>query len=499
MAELPVRIGPYEILGRLGVGGMAEAYLAVRRGPGGFVQRACIKRIRPDLGQDPEFVRQFMAEASLAARLRHAAITQVLDFGQDGNHYYLALELVEGLDLRELLEAVGGSLSPELTLYCAIELATALDFAHRGGGVPGESAIVHRDVSPSNVLVSLEGEVKLTDFGIARSLGGPRHTRTGIVRGKIPYMAPEYARTGRFDARCDLFGLGALLYECSCGERPHEGATELETLELAASGSHIALQARAPSVPEAFASIVERLLAPDPDQRFPSASALLESLLALPAPQRARRTLRTLVAEKKLQKTHAESSAPALALGPTQLMSQPVATPNLAPPTETRSAQDADGTLSGSIPGLRPHRGPLFLLTVALLLAAGVLAAAALRIAERRGASASRPPSEASQQKPSSKPNEPSEHADQPAASPSAGPAPHPRRPQPSTSQRNASLEVVVLPYGDVTVDGKHVGVAPVTLTLEPGEHAIEAKNRDGTVQKHISLTAGEHRQLILR
>src|SRR5690349_6156643 len=133
MAE-PARIGIYEIQARLGVGGMAETYVALRRGPGGFEQRVCLKRLRPELEHDPEFIRQFMAEAATAARLRHANITQVLDFGRDGSDYYLALELIEGCDLHQLLEGAGGRLPHELVLYVAIELATALDFAHRGGG-----------------------------------------------------------------------------------------------------------------------------------------------------------------------------------------------------------------------------------------------------------------------------------------------------------------------------------------------------------------------------
>src|SRR4029077_10979851 len=116
---------------------------------------------------------------------------------------------------------------------------------HRGGGAASQAAVVHRDVSPSNVLVSTEGEVKLTDFGIARSLSGPQHTQTGVVKGKVPYLAPEYARSGRFDRRCDLFSLGVLLYEAACGERPHDGATDLEPLERASSGRRRPLAERA--------------------------------------------------------------------------------------------------------------------------------------------------------------------------------------------------------------------------------------------------------------
>ena len=139
---------------------------------------------------------------------------------------------VQGLDLSQLLAS--GALPADLVVHLAVELATALDFAHRAGGDATLGPIVHRDVSPSNTLISLEGEVKLSDFGIARPLQGPQHTRTGVVKGKVPYLAPEYARTGKFDARCDLYSLGALLYEAASGRAPHDGATDLEKLERAA-------------------------------------------------------------------------------------------------------------------------------------------------------------------------------------------------------------------------------------------------------------------------
>lgn len=367
---------------------MAETYLAIRRGPGDFVQHVCLKRIRPDLEQDPEFVRQFMTEAAIAARLRHTAITQVLDFGRDGNDYYLALELVDGLDLRQLLDAGSGCLSAELTWYVAVEIATALDFAHRASGSAEEAAVVHRDVSASNVLISVEGEVKLTDFGIARSLGGQRHTRTGIVKGKVPYMAPEYARTGRFDPRCDLFGLGVLLYECLCGERPHDGATELETLELASQGSHVALEQRVPAVSQAFARIVEQLLAPDPELRFQSAAGLLEALLALPSPQRARRSLGALVADKKRARSTPAAAHAFSGLEPTQPLSESLSRfPSPAtPPTRTRLRREPDPAAeieSTEIPGLAPRRGAKLALSVAVTFAFAVLVLGMLRASDR--------------------------------------------------------------------------------------------------------------------
>ena len=202
---------------------MAETFLAVRRGPGAFEQKVCVKRILPAFEQDQDFVRQFLEEARVSAQLRHANIVQVLDFGVvDGSHY-LALELVEGMDLHKLLRSLGDrgeTMTSGLVVYLATELANALEYAHGGGG-QSTSPVVHRDISPSNVLVSRAGEVKLTDFGIAKAAHGPGPIpTTGVVKGKVPYMAPEYALSGKSDPRSDLFALGVLLFEALAGRRP---------------------------------------------------------------------------------------------------------------------------------------------------------------------------------------------------------------------------------------------------------------------------------------
>lgn len=290
------RFGPYELVRRLGIGGMAETYLAVRRGPAGFVQHVCVKRILSAFESDPEFVRQFLDEARLAATLRHANIAQVVDFGEvDGSHY-LALELVDGMDLRELflkLRERGARLDPPLVTLIALDLAAALEFAHTPSR--GRHAVVHRDVSPSNVLVSRAGDVYLTDFGIARTLGAKRVTESGIVRGKVPYMAPEYALRSTFDGRTDLFGVGVMLYEALAGQRPFDGMTDLDTLQRIQTGSCEPLATFAPSAPRELVAAIEILLRPDPDERFPTAAQLVEALAPVSPPATARRQLAELV------------------------------------------------------------------------------------------------------------------------------------------------------------------------------------------------------------
>ena len=492
MVDLPARIGTYEIQARLGVGGMAEAYVALRRGPGGFAQRVCIKRIRPDAADDPELVRQFLAEAAVVARLRHGAITQVLDFGRDGNDYYLALELIDGVDLRELIACHPAGLAPELVQYIAAELATALDFAHRAGGEPGAGAIVHRDVSSSNVLLSREGEVKLSDFGIARPLDAPQHTRTGIVKGKVPYLAPEYARSGRFDARCDLFSLGVVLYECLSGERPHDGATELETLERATRGARTALSELAPRAPAALVTETEALLEADPELRTQSAAQLLEALLALPSSPRARRELGALVSACKAGRELARE----VPVGPTE--------PWPAAERSDDPARAATIGLGRAGARVRIGRGPLLALAAALVLAALVLAFAA-----RRGtslASAARPETTTNAVATAPPGTNPDQLAGTAVPADALSPlAAEPTKLQaqaaaePAAPTRDTVLEVIVMPYGTVSIDGHEIGKAPVNVKLAPGEHAIRARNRDGTIDRQLTLRPGERRQLVLR
>jgi hypothetical protein len=301
--------------------------------------------------------------------------------------------------------------------------------------------------------------------------------------------------------------------------------TELETLELAARGEHVALAVRAPDTPPGFLAIVEQLLAPDPAQRLQTAAAVLEALLALPgSPQRARRDLGALVvqmAQGRAQRDAAIRPA-SLELGPTQALSKaPQIPPEAHGAPSARASQRAPGpgpkldSESIRIPGLAPHRRALFALAAALFFAAGVTAFAVLRsppkgpprlgvqqparasqLAQHAGSPAAGAPT-------ASPPTAPPRRLAPPAIvlrpEPEAGAPEHASSPSGSRKSLAASLEVVVLPYGEVFVDGKHIGPAPATLPLPPGEHSVEAKNRDGSLRRRVSLSAGEHRQIVLR
>ena len=310
----PEHFGDYELVERLGVGGMAETFVAIRRGPGGFEQRVCLKRILPTFAGDADFVEMFLREARMSALLHHGHIARVLDFGIVNGVHYLTLELIEGTDLRAALRHLrlrGESLDPGLTSYMAHALASALDFAHTADDQGEATGIIHRDVSPSNVLLSDGGEIKLADFGIAKAVNHPGSVQSGALKGKIPYMAPEYAIGRQCSARSDLFSLGVLLYECLTGYRPFDGGSDIQTLDRARNGTHDLLREAAPEAPAALADAIESLLAPRPVDRPLNAAAFITMLADVPPPSLAQRALGVLV--RSVEKHDAIPSMPGLA------------------------------------------------------------------------------------------------------------------------------------------------------------------------------------------
>ncbi len=283
-------IGRYEPIRRLAVGGMAEIYLARLRGVGmeGFEKLVVLKRILPQHALDPELLRMFLDEARLSATLTHPHVTEVYDVGADGDAPFFAMEFVHGANLRELLRAharAAGTATAPLELLHAIGIVAAaadgLHYAHERIGPGGEPlGIVHRDVSPSNVLVSYDGAVKVSDFGIAKWAFQRTRTQEGTLKGKFAYMSPEQCRGRAVDRRSDVFALGTILYELTTGEAPFSGDSDLEILNRIATGvaPPPAWPAEAGPYPPALTAIVMRALAPDPDQRFPTMQAFQVAL-----------------------------------------------------------------------------------------------------------------------------------------------------------------------------------------------------------------------------
>ena len=280
---LPVgsRLGRYQVIRRLALGGMAELYLVRQLGEAGYEKVVALKRVLPHLAEDPEFVEMFLNEARLAAGLNHSAIAQVMDFGTEAGEHYMTLEYVHGRSVFQLLRESGRALPRAVALTVAHEVAGALHYAHERCGADGRPlGLVHRDVSPSNILVSYDGDVKLVDFGIAKATAHSHATQTAAIKGKIAYMAPEQLRGETLDRRTDVFALCVVLYEMLLGKRCFSAPGEFALINKVADARFTKpSKIDADMDPELEAIVVEGLCA-DPDARPPSARALQTRLEA---------------------------------------------------------------------------------------------------------------------------------------------------------------------------------------------------------------------------
>ncbi|MCB9743705.1 MAG: serine/threonine protein kinase [Alphaproteobacteria bacterium] len=279
------QFGKYQILERIARGGMAEIFKARMEGIGGFNRLFAIKRIVPGLSQNREYIDLLVDEAKIAGLLSHANIVQILDLGQVSGQYYVAMEYVEGRDLGTVLHRCrerGITLPVPHAVFILIEVLKGLEYAHNRqimrGNRPMPLNIVHRDVSPSNVLVSFQGEVKLTDFGIAKANVKAMETLSGVIKGKFDYMSPEQASGHAIDQRTDLFAAGVLLYEMLCGQHPFRQSHEMKTIAAIRAGQYQPPSFANPDVPYGLEVVLDQALARDPDDRFPTATAFKDAL-----------------------------------------------------------------------------------------------------------------------------------------------------------------------------------------------------------------------------
>ena len=278
--------GKYQILERIATGGTAEIYKARLEGIGGFQRTFAIKRILPNFSQNSDYIAMLVDEAKVAGLLSHANIVQILDLGQVDGIWYIAMEYVHGRDLGALLRAAkdkGLSLPVPHAVFVAIELLKGLEYAHQRqvmrGGRPVALNIIHRDVSPPNILLSYQGEVKLTDFGIARASLKVAETQAGVVKGRFDYMSPEQAAAAKdLDQRSDLFTVGVVLYQMLTGHHPFRAETEVDTIDRVRGGTYTPISQINPEVPFTLETIVDRALRVDRDERYPSATAFKEAL-----------------------------------------------------------------------------------------------------------------------------------------------------------------------------------------------------------------------------
>ncbi len=485
------RFGPYTLVQRLGVGGMAETFEAVRHGRSGFSQRVCLKLVRGAFRDDADSIELFEREARLAAKLHHSNIVSVIDFGEIEGTLYMALELVEGVDLQVLLDA-RHRLSPEHVALIGHDLATALEHAHNPGlvlddGSPNVGAIVHRDVSPSNVLVSRHGEVKLSDFGLANV--AEAGSRQSEIRGKFPYMAPERLRADPLDGRSDLFSLGVVLFEALAGRRPYDGGHDPATIMLIMAGEHPSLGDLAPGTPPDLCQIVETLIEPDREKRPESASELAEQLDPFVPPPDARRKLGKMVTEaRNLRAVH-----------------KPIGGGPLTQDMPRRRSAIA-GAAEPSSQRRRLSRRTLARVAAWSALALGVAAAGLIlwRPAEDGGKPVTEPVTRqvVETETQSNVPTEPqtetvATNPEDQARGTSGGDETPTEAQRVISAARPAHLTVLVYPWGRVWINGKPRGSAPLkNESLKPGRYQIGAGQDGRTQTRTVALQPGESKTI---
>ena len=499
------QFGPYTLVRRLGIGGMAETFVAVRRGPAGFEQRVCVKLVLPFFQRDKNFVELFHREAKLAAKLRHSNVVGVIDFGEIEGRSYMALELIDGCDLQRLLDAQDRTRLPyELVALIGLDLAAALEHAHDPASrAAGESSgsipqpIVHRDISPSNVLVSRQGEVLLTDFGVAKAISGTA-TKQSAIKGKIPYMSPEQLRGDPVDGRSDLFALGVVMFESLAGQRPFDGASDPATILRALKGDHPSLRTLAPETPSEMCDAIERLIMPNVDDRPQSAAELLEALDPFTPPRRVRRELGEKVQEIP---DFSESLAPdaddrSEKEGYVGLSDGGSGVSKTAPAgngdADTRAAtRPPQGVAESKSRSQRRRVGLVLVLAIAA--AAGAAWALGGRGTDPTPV-AIEPPTQAvnadAQEEEDPAPPAGSAETVAPTEEASAA-APSPAKPRPKPEPavvKPAELSVIAVPWGTIWINGRSAGASPLKkLTLKPGT----LRHRRGTGSEPVGQAHG--------
>jgi serine/threonine-protein kinase len=275
-------LGKYQLIAEIARGGMGVVYLAMIQGPGNFNKLVVVKELKPELVEEPTFLTMFLDEARLAARLSHPNIVQTNEVGNDGDRYYLAMEYLDGRGfdhVRRRARSTGSGLSLAMSLRVLCDMLAGLDYAHRLTDFDGTPlGVVHRDVSPQNVFVTFDGQVKLLDFGIAKAADSTHETRAGVFKGKVAYMSPEQARGTKVDPRADVFSTGVMLWEILTGRRTREGQNDQEKLWALVAADLPRASSIKPSVPPELDEICARAMAWDRDERYASARDLGDDL-----------------------------------------------------------------------------------------------------------------------------------------------------------------------------------------------------------------------------
>jgi serine/threonine-protein kinase len=505
-----VQLGKYELVSLLASGGMGEVFLARATGPGGFSKLLVVKRILAHLARDQRFVDMFLNEAKLAALISHPNVVQIFELGVQNGTYFLAMEHIAGGSLRALrqrLKERAAKLPAPLAAYIAIQMLRGLHAAHTLTDEKGKALqIVHRDVSPDNALVSYSGEVKLIDFGVAKATNASSATRTGQLKGKCAYMAPEQLHGLPLDARTDVYAVGVVLFELLTGYRPFEAPTDAAMITAILFGSRRPFPA---DVPVALQAIVERALQREPRARYPTAAEMADALVQYLADTDAAVDASTLAAFMVEQfGAEASRSSPGALATP---LGQ--GTASVGGSAAAASSPSAISTTVST--GAAASRSRLALAGIVAVLTVAVGLGIALRpqrapLSPRRGESrgvgqavatssapVASPPLAVST--PAPEPVEPDAHP-APSAEPSAPPKRKAKRPKPAPTPVVAAaepparvgtgtVEVRIRPWAEVYLGDRRLGTTPMDPVEAPaGEQTFTLKNADLGVERRVSV-----------
>jgi serine/threonine-protein kinase len=472
MSEVGQQIGRYTLRHRLGTGGMAEVWLAESAGPAGFQKLVVVKAILPHLASDPDFVRLFLSEARLTARLNHPNVVQVYELFEEGGRYHSVMELVDGGSVRQLIRAArtkGLRLDPQVVARIMLEACLGLAYVHAVKDENGKPlGIVHRDVSPDNILLTRTGNAKVADFGIARASASTSYTRPGSVRGKLTYIPPEVYRGEGVDQRCDIYALGVAGYEALTFQQPFRAPTEAETINLVLQGNVTPVATLRPETPPELAAIISTAMSPSPDRRFSDAAAFVKALEAFVQPS----------STNALQKLIAELIPPLPVVPATTLTDEP------APVSLAISAIEV------AAPPRPNVRRAFAIAAVAMVLAIAGLLTLLLRKPEPAPAPAPIPPPVAvvvAPPKVEPPPVDPPTPA--PAPVPEAAPAQVVPPPTKAIRGKTGSLVVRAYPWADVIVDSKPLGITPVgPIAIDTGPHTVTLVNSELSVTRRVQV-----------
>ncbi len=534
-------LGKYKLVKLIASGGMAEVYLAKQVGAAGFEKLVCLKRILPHLARDKQFVEMFLNEARLAARLDHPNIVSIFDLGETNGNYFIAMEFIDGPNLR----AVGNraaelnELLPIPEVLKIISMAAAgLQYAHDLTDEQGHPlGLVHRDISPDNILVHRNGAAKVVDFGIAKAANSSGATRTGTLKGKVAYMPPEQLRGSPLDRRTDVFALGVVLYEMLAGKRPWDAISEVALIGKIMTEDAPPLAELRPDAPEELLAIVERVLAKDREQRYQSCHELqndLEQLLVnlgqTITPMRVADFIKAYSPEVS-PASEAEVTDASLGAVEEESFAGTGAAPQLIahgrPPQPEREA----GTMMLDKPALPPQKGRALLYGIAAFaFIAMVGGGAAVFFLKGQGDDQAAPvaveratlvePARPAPEKPLPPPPEPTRAVvaepikSKPAprrvavVEPPAPPppvvvvvkeAPKPPPPAPVVIAKGELL-LLIRPWAKVEVDGQEIGVTPLAdpIQLSAGDHQVRLINPDlgKDITRTVHIVASERNTL---